>query len=285
MTGLQSLIVLLMLSSPQVAVAASRNIVTLDWTIAETLVAIDAVPQAVGQVSEYRAWVGEPTLPNHVADLGLRTQPNLELLAKLDPERILISPMFANLIPTLSRIAPVDTFELYAPGHDTWEQACKLTRELGRLTGHDEAAEALIEDTEAYLSEQRKSLPETRLPLLVVQFMDERHVRVFGKSSLYQAVIEQLGLENAWQRDTNYWGFTLARLEELIGIEAHLMVVEPYPMGVKRQLAASGLWKQLYGVKHDRVSTLSPVWSFGALPSARRFAAELVEALDIQDAT
>ncbi|MGM0913096.1 MAG: hypothetical protein ACQEXC_05115 [Pseudomonadota bacterium] len=40
---------------------------------------------------------------------------------------------------------------------------------------------------------------------LVVQFMDERHVRVFGEGGLYQAVMDRLGLENAWRGETNAW--------------------------------------------------------------------------------
>ena len=51
-----------------------------------------------------------------------------------------------------------------------------------------------------------------------------RHVRVFGDNSLYQAVIDRLGLENVWTRDTNLWGFTLVGIEELIG-----MPPVPYP--------------------------------------------------------
>lgn len=272
----------LLLASSSFASDETIPIATLDWTIAETLIALKAPPQAVGQVEDYHAWVGEPRLPDDVTDLGLRSQPNMERLAAMEPERILISPMFGSLAPQLARIGPVDSFELYTPGQDTWERMLELTRELGRLASREAAAESLIEDTEAYLSAQRETLPETRFPLLMVQFMDARHVRVFGGNSLYQAVLDRLGLENAWTRDTNYWGFTLVGIEELIGVEAHLVIVEPYPMGVKEQLATSGLWHRLHGVEQDAVSTLPAVWSFGALPSARRFAEELLNALTAQ---
>ena len=42
---------------------------------------------------------------------------------------------------------------------------------------------------------RRRSLPIC--PLLVVQFIDERHVRVFGRGSLFEAVMQRLGLRNA----------------------------------------------------------------------------------------
>ncbi|WP_431025617.1 iron-siderophore ABC transporter substrate-binding protein [Halomonas sp. H5] len=262
--------------------AGEPRLASLDWTLAETLVALGHPPVALGQVAAYHAWVGEPALPESVIDLGLRSQPNLERLAALAPERILISPMFANLTPRLERIAPVSELTLYAPGEATWPQLLALTRELAGRVEDPAAGEALIEASEARLAELRERLPETGEPLLIVQFMDARHVRVFGANGLYQAVLERLGLENAWTRPTNAWGFSLASLEELAAIEARLVVVEPYPRGVEARLADSGLWQHQPSVAADRVITLAPVWSFGALPSATRFAELLVGALEAQ---
>lgn len=88
---------------------------TVDWTIAETLLAIDAPVSSVAQQSDYHAWVGEPHIPDSATDMGLRTQPNMELLAQVPPEQTLISPMFAGLTPRLERIAPVTSFSLYSP--------------------------------------------------------------------------------------------------------------------------------------------------------------------------
>ncbi|GAA0566672.1 ABC transporter substrate-binding protein [Halomonas salifodinae] len=280
-------ILALLLATPFVAPLAQEEggaprLASLDWTLAETLVALGHPPVTLGQVAAYHAWVGEPALPDSVIDLGLRSQPNLERLAALAPERILISPMFANLTPRLERIAPVSELTLYAPGEATWPQLLALTRELAARVEDPAAGEALIEASEARLAELRERLPETGEPLLIVQFMDARHVRVFGANGLYQAVLERLGLENAWTRPTNAWGFSLASLEELATIEARLVVVEPYPRGVEARLTDSGLWQHQPSVAADRVITLPPVWSFGALPSAVRFAELLVGALESQ---
>ncbi|WP_355660394.1 ABC transporter substrate-binding protein [Halomonas salifodinae] len=258
------------------------RLASLDWTLAETLVALGHPPIALGQVAAYHAWVGEPALPDSVIDLGLRSQPNLERLAALAPEGILISPMFANLTPRLERIAPVSELALYAPGEAPWPQMLALTRELAARVGDPAAGEALIEATEARLAELRERLPEESEPLLIVQFMDARHVRVFGDGGLYPMVLERLGLENAWPGPTNAWGFSLASLEALAALEGRLVVVEPYPQGVEARLADSGLWQHQPSVSAERVITLPPVWSFGALPSATRFAELLVDALEAQ---
>ncbi|PRY68274.1 ABC transporter substrate-binding protein [Halomonas ventosae] len=278
--GLVPTLLLALALVPMPRAQAQPAVATLDWTLAETLVALGVTPAGVAQVEAYQAWVGAPRLPAATVDLGLRSQPNLELLASLAPERILISPMFANLAPRLSRIAPVTTLPLYSPGRETWPQLHELTREVGRLAHRKAAAERLIAETEARLEAQRQRLPARVPPLLVVQFMDERHVRVFGAGGLYQAVMARLGLENAWRGETNAWGFSLVGLEQLAGREARLVVVEPYPVGVEAALADSGLWQQQPSVREDSLITLPPVWSFGALPSAQRFADHLVTALE-----
>ncbi|MFC3284758.1 ABC transporter substrate-binding protein [Litchfieldella rifensis] len=280
---LSGLVLLLLLIPAHASRADSPAIATLDWTIAETLVALGVAPQAVAQTEAYRDWVGEPALPSSVTDLGLRTQPNLELLATLAPDRILISPMFANLTPRLSRIAPVENLALYTPEGDTWQQMCRLTRQIARLVGRPAAGERLVDDTEARLASLRERLDDDQAPLLLVQFMDSRHVRVFGNNGLYEAVLDRLGLDNAWQRPTNYWGFALVGIEALLDIDARLVVVEPLPVGVEEQLASSGLWQHLPSVRDGTRITLPPVWSFGALPSARRFAEQLVTALEGSD--
>ncbi len=261
------------------ATAAPMRLATLDWTLAETLIALDHPPVAAAQVDAYQAWVREPTMPSSVSDLGLRTQPNLELLASIDPDRILISPMFSNLVPRLERIAPVDTLALFSPGRDTWDELCELTHSVAALIDRPQAATRLIEATQAELTDLRSRLDDDAPALLIVQFMDARHVRVFGENGLYQAVLERLGLTNAWTGNTNAWGFSLVPLEALVGIDAQLVVVKPYPAGVRASLADSGLWQELVR-RQGAPLILEPVWSFGALPSAQRFANLLVTAME-----
>ncbi|SDL23022.1 iron complex transport system substrate-binding protein [Modicisalibacter muralis] len=256
----------------------TSKIVTLDWTLAETLLALGVTPLGVAQIDAYHSWAGN-RMPDAVTDIGLRAQPNLELLASLDPERILISPMFASLEPRLSHIAPVKTLGIYLAEGDTWSNMLAVTREMARLVDRPKAARQLIDATEEHLARLRRKLPEDVPPLLLVQFMDARHVRVSGAGSLHQAVFERLGLESAWTGPTNAWGFSLVGLEELAGIDAQLVVIKPMPTGVRQRLEASGLWQNLTAVRRHEVLYLPPVWGFGGLPSARRFADLLVEEL------
>jgi iron complex transport system substrate-binding protein len=256
------------------------RIATVDWTIAETLLALGVTPLAVGDVSAYRAWVGEPLLPADVVDIGLRAQPNRELLAELKPDRILISPLAAPLAPTLSRIAPVQSIALYDPQTDLWQRLHEATLTIAALVNKTAEANVLLTDLNRDLEQMKQTLPAELPPLLVVQFIDERHVRVFGRHSLFEAVMQRLGLRNAWQGETNAWGFSVASIEQFMALPAaRLVVVDPIPVGVSERLQEPGLWQHLPLVQQAPVLHLPAVWSFGGVLAARRFATLLSEAL------
>ena len=256
------------------------RIATVDWTIAETLLALGVTPLAVGDVSAYRAWVGEPLLPAEVVDIGLRAQPNRELLAELKPNRILISPLAAPLAPTLSRIAPVQSIALYDPQTDLWQRLHEATLTIAALVNKTAEANVLLTDLNRELEQMKQTLPAELPPLLVVQFIDERHVRVFGRHSLFEAVMQRLGLRNAWQGETNAWGFSVASIEQFMALPAaRLVVVDPIPVGVSERLQEPGLWQHLPLVQQAPVLHLPAVWSFGGVLAARRFATLLSEAL------
>lgn len=256
------------------------RIATLDWTVAETLIGIDARLVGLAQIDGYESWVGRPAVPPAVLDLGLRAQPNLEQLAALAPDQIAVSPMFANLEGRLSTIAPVTVFDLYGPDVDTWTEMRRLTRELGDYARRVEHAETLIRETDDRLAALADRLLDEPPTLIVVQFMDERHVRVFGENGLYHAVMERLGIQNGWTGETNRWGFSLVGLEKLAGLEGRIVVVKPYPVGVERALSESAFWQRLIARSGHEPLEIEPVWSFGSLPSARRFAERLLEALN-----
>ena len=270
-------------TSPIASVPLPR-IATVDWTIAETLLALGVTPLAVGDAGPYQAWVGEPRLPAGVVDIGLRTQPNRELLAELKPDRILISPLAAPLAPTLSRIAPVSTIALYDAQTDLWQRLHEVTLTLARMVGKTAEGERLLAGLDRDLASMQAGLPADLPPLLVVQFIDERHVRVFGRHSLFDAVMTRLGLRNGWQEQTNDWGFSVVSIEQFMTLPtARLVVVDPIPVGVSERLQEPGLWQHLPLVRQAPVLHLPAVWSFGGVLAARRFAGLLSDAL-LQDA-
>ncbi len=261
---------------------ATPRVAVLDWGLAETLLGLGVTPLAVAELENYQRWVAVPAMPAAVHDLGLRTEPNLELLAQLRPDMILITPQFEAARSKLERIAPVISLSIYRPDGDAYANAREVTRELGHLTATADRAEALIEAVDVQLAAMRVALADQSIePLFVASFMDDRHVRVFGPQSLFHAVLTRAGLSNAWTGSDNFWGFAQAGVEKLAEPpEAGLIVLRPLPLNAERSLASSALWQNLPFVRAGRVYELPPTWQFGGLISASRFATLLAGALD-----
>ncbi|VFS66226.1 Iron(III)-hydroxamate-binding protein fhuD [Raoultella terrigena] len=75
-----------------------QRIVALEWLPVELLLALGVVPYGVADIPNYRLWVNEPALPDSVIDVGLRTEPNLELLTQMNPSYIVWSAGYGPVV-------------------------------------------------------------------------------------------------------------------------------------------------------------------------------------------
>lgn len=265
------------------AAPAPLRIAALDYGIATTLLALGIVPVGVAAAADWSTWVVEPALPPSVVDLGSDLEVNLEVLASLSPDLILTTPYLAALTPTLERIAPVMMLTIYADGADPLPRAIAGTRKLGGRLGAGNEVDTFLADAERFFDVHAHRLAQLEpRPLALVNFMDARHVRIYGRHSLYADVMERVGVDNAWTGPTNYWGFQTIAIEELARVpeESRLIAFEPLPPDVRPTLDRSPLWKRLPFVASDRVSTLPGVLMFGMVPSAMRFAALIADHLE-----
>lgn len=267
---------LLALSMP--LAQAEPRIATTDWAVAETLTAMQHPPVSVGEKRAYGNWVGEPALPLQTLDAGLRFQPNLERLRQIGPEMFIQSSWFSQLKPQFQRIAPVYELDFGTPQGIDYAHTVAATRQLGKLAQARVEAESLIAETERQLAQYRARLESFyRRPLAIVQFADARHLRIYGRTSIYQAALGKLRLTNAWQGDANEWGFANVTLPDLTKLPADtlLVIVQPYPVNTPVLLKQSALWSRLPFSRAENRRILPPVANYGALPSMRRFAREL----------
>ena len=275
------LALLLALWLPLAAQAAPR-IATSDWSVAETLTAMQLPPISVGDKRAYQFWVKQPSLPERTRDAGLRFQPNLERLYQLKPDRFIQSSWFAHLKPQFEQIAPVCELDFADDKGTRFELTVAATRTLGKMVGAEAAAEQLIRSSQQRLNQARTVVaPYRNRPLAVVQFVDSRHLRIYGESSLYHAVMTQLGLQNAWRGESNAWGFAnipLTRLAQLPP-DTLLLIVPPHPPLVQHALQKNAVWQRLPFAQSANRRVLDHSWSYGALPSMTHFADQLANRL------
>ncbi len=104
----------------QAADVDPQRVVALEWLPAELLLALGVTPYGVADIPNYRLWVNEPALPDSVIDVGLRTEPNLELLTQMKPSFIVWSAGYGPSPEKLARIAPGRGFHLPATANGRW---------------------------------------------------------------------------------------------------------------------------------------------------------------------
>ncbi|GJD53456.1 Iron(3+)-hydroxamate-binding protein FhuD [Methylobacterium crusticola] len=259
---------------PAGAGAAPRRVAVLDWGATETVLALGVRPVGVPQPAGYSRTVVAPALPPDTLDLGLVVEPNLELLDAARPDLIVLSPLQeAGLSPLLARIAPTAVFAVYGPGGAPYERAGGETLRLAARLGREAAGRALAAETEARIGRAAARLCGPRRPVYLVWIVDERNVVVYGRGSLFQAVLDRFRVANAWGGPANLWGFTSVGVEALTAEpEARIVHVGPIVSRGARALAGSAVWRSLAPVRAGRVATIPPVWFYGGLPAAGRFA-------------
>lgn len=130
---LKTLLGMTALLAHSVLFAASHNgYTTVDWAVAETLIALGEPPLAVGDMQSYQTWVKQPELPKTTVNLGVRLQPNLELIATLshsadDLNLVFInSNFYASLNNLLRPYAQVHNVDFYQVG-DAWQNVLNAT--------------------------------------------------------------------------------------------------------------------------------------------------------------
>ncbi|MFL1484607.1 ABC transporter substrate-binding protein [Marinobacter sp. LN3S78] len=262
-----------------------QRIVALNWWLAEHLLALGVTPVGVADAEGYREWVAQPPLPDSVKSVGARQSPNLEAIRSLEPDLILATGHLMAAVPALETIAPTLVQTTYETESNPWERAREHLISLGKVLDREEQAKNVLQQAEQELADTRRRLADAGLEnqsAFLVRFLDDRRLRIHGNNSMLHQALEQAGLNNAWQRSTNLWGFTPGTLADLGGHpDAWLIYIRPWPEADRQRLLASNLWPYLPMAQSGRITGVGPVWTFGGVLSvplmARMLADQLID--------
>ncbi|MBM7046478.1 iron-siderophore ABC transporter substrate-binding protein [Rhizobium lusitanum] len=264
--------------------AVSGPIASLDYGLASTLLALGVTPAAIASLADWDRWVVEPKMPAGVVDLGTTNEINLEILASLKPALILTTPYLAPLKPRLEAISPIMELTIYAEGGEALQRSIEATRLLAAAIGRQQQAEDFLTQSEQFFDDCASRVNKLKPPpLTLVNFVDQRHARIYGGTGLYQNVMTRIGLRNAWTGTGNFWGFETIGLEQLATLDQSLRLIafEPLiPPNILDNLQDSPLWTSLPFVQAGRVSVLPGTLMFGMVQEAERFARILLDHLE-----
>ncbi|RKP51972.1 iron-siderophore ABC transporter substrate-binding protein [Pararobbsia silviterrae] len=264
----------------------SRRIVVLDWDLTEIVLSLGVVPVGVARPSWYARTDGVPPLPAEVVDTGLLFQPNFEVLARIAPDLIVITPWHAMLRPMLERIAPTLTIGLFEPDADVWTSLRIQTRRLGAALDRATEADALLRRADASIAAHAAALHANATavrPVYLIQPLDATHVNVFGPRGLFGCVLRELGIANAWRDPTDLRGVAETDLAALArDADAQAVLIGPPPPGIGDTLAHSPLWRALPFVDPARIHQIERLSATGGLVTAMRFATQIAGVLGAQ---
>ncbi|WP_036034512.1 ABC transporter substrate-binding protein [Bradyrhizobium yuanmingense] len=257
------------------------RVAALGWACAQTILALGVVPLVIPEIERYGRLVVEPAVPSAVQEIGLRSEPNLELLQSFAPDIILIDPSIAAAIPRLKLIAPVETFTIFRPGGHPLDTARRSTLELAKRLGVQSACEAYFARFDVAMAGYRERLQgRGKKPLYLVSEIARNRALVFGPNSLYQEVLDRCGLKNAWTGQSGPWGHTSVGLEVLAAIpDARLVLMTSRVADVEALLKASPVLQTLPSLRSHRLTVLGNQFFYGGVPAAERFARLLAERL------
>lgn len=261
---------------------APLRVITPDWGIAAELNAMGYPPVASGDLRAYKQWSGD-ALPAQTQDLGIRFQPNPEMMAQVKADLIIDNFFYEHIRPLYGDI-PVKSINFAGKKQTyTWHYFTDLTKQLGQAIQQPKAAENYIHNSAQQLIELGKSFQQTYpsvKKLAVVQFVDANNLRMVAKNSIYQPALQTMGLELATFGEANKWGFVSIKLADLnkLDKDACLLIIKPYSDMLQAELKGSLIW-QAFGFATQRcVGILEPVWAYGGIASMTSFANKLQQA-------
>ncbi|TLX62271.1 iron-siderophore ABC transporter substrate-binding protein [Stutzerimonas nosocomialis] len=276
-----SFLLLILIGAPVRADDPPR-IAALSWEPIEHLLMLGVTPVAVADSADYRAWVVRPTLPDSLIDVSTRTEPNLELLAQLDLDLIVITPLLEDLRDKLERIAPVVAYGDFTQARDNHQMQRENYLALAARIGRLDRARETLEAMDARLDDLRAQLHAhfgKRLPnVTVVRFSTPTAVLVYGPNSMPWHALDLLGLGSAYDTPASRWGNLQLPVTVLSGIDEGVVLhIEPFPAG--ERLFNSQLWQGMPVVRGGRFAGMRPAWTHGGVFCVQFLAEAITEAL------
>ena len=248
------------------------NIASPDWGNAATLTAMGYPPIATGDVRVWDRWVGTPQLPTSTVDVGIRYQPNAELIAQL-PVDMVVDNFFYEHARNLYGDVPAKSIVFAAKGETaTWADYSQPTQKLGKLIGEPKLADDYIVKSHKDIDLASKRLQQ-RYPKVkkfaVVQFVDANNMRMYVANSLFQPALTQMQKELVVLGKGNSYGFIPIRMGDLAQLEEDvcLLVIDPLSPITRAEIKDSLIWQRLSYGSNRCVGELPAVWIYGGMSS------------------
>jgi iron complex transport system substrate-binding protein len=265
--------------------------VGLEWALVEHLVSLGVMPVGVADVKGYSAWVQAAPLAADVTDVGVRGEPSIETIARLQPDVVFATPdMNEGAIAQIEAFAPVVVVR-DADASDAVGQMRRNVELVAQVTGKQAEAAQLLAGFDAAVADGKQRIAAAALAGRRIAFADgyldggRLSIRAFTDGSLIGTVTRELGLVNAWpmKGDESYGtattdveGLTTLGDVEFVYWTNDVEGPDPFVDG----LAGNAVWQSLPFVQAGNVERLPDgIWMFGGPASMRQYIDAVTAAL------
>lgn len=273
------------------AQSAPKRIVALEWDGVENVLALGVKPVGMADPRGYGQYVSGG-LPGGITNVGLRGEPNLERIAKLKPDLIIVPDYRAGRnLKTLRKIATVLITKPY-PGNtgDGAQFSAMLAdfRAIGRALDRRSRAESVLRAMSSRFSRLRGRLRGANRDGVRITIAtpggtsSSPAARLFTNNSASAEIVRRLGLRNAWTAGGQRYGFSTVGVEALRRVQSGwLAFIYPKPFAAQiKRFTEQASYERLDMVEKNRVRKLGGnTWLFGGPVSSGVFAERLTAAL------
>ncbi|MFC4024355.1 ABC transporter substrate-binding protein [Oceanobacillus longus] len=272
-----------------------ENIVVLEWSYAEDLLALGIQPAGVADLDGFNQWVNiDAAFDESVEDVGTRQEPNLEAIARLNPDLIIgVDFRHEQHLNSLKDIAPVVTFAPYGDEaiEDHYQNMINEFRTVAKIVDKEAEAEQVLSDLSDFTEEQVARVSDAGLEgstYIATQAFTAQNtpvLRLFTDNSIVSQVMSNLGFVNAYEADTvETYGYTEVTIEALQNFQDEnlefLYIVQEDDNVFANQLKGNPVWENLSFVQEGNTHALpGDTWTFGGVLSAEVLTEQLVNAM------
>ncbi len=262
------------------------RVVTLDHALTELVLTVGVQPVGVADTARFEVLVDFPVpLDETVVDVGTRNEPSLEVLTELQPDLILASSFrVSENYDDLSAIAPTLTFD----GADSFAAMVEMLTTIATALDKEAEGEAALAAMETHFAAAEAAISaaglESNTFILSQNWYEESLTtfRLFTDNAMAVEVLEQIGLENAWDGEATPDGFTQVGIEAFDGVEDTNFFYVTDEVTTEF-LDGSEIWQALPFVAAGHDYWLGEnVWLFGGPTSVQRLVTLTLDTLGVE---
>ncbi len=262
----------------------AKRVAVLEWQQTEDLLTLCVAPVGASSIDGYRTYVSAEELPDSVADIGERGEPDLDALYGTDPDLIVIEAYSAD-DELLTKLEERDVPVLATIGADASGQIANMKAVFSMIaeaTGRTERADEVLAEFDAHLSEAKEQVAGADLATTDFVFFDgwiesgNVVIRPYGIGALFTELGQELGLTPAWtdEIDESYgsggvdpaYGLAQTDIEGLTAVGSANLIYsnDGTAESYVTELQKSPIWTALPAVAEGRAFEFPPgVWGAG----------------------